>query len=87
MCTDCIQLEGENNPSNRSRKEIGIAKISLTIAVVFIVCHSIKWIPNIHEIIMVRNRIYYLIKKCNTYLEYLSLFFIKLKNFENVFSI
>ena len=68
MCTDCTYLEGENNPSNRSRKEMGIAKISLTIAVVFIVCHSIKWIPNIHEIIMVRNRFYYLIKKCNNYI-------------------
>ena len=40
--------------SNRRGKEIAIAKLGLIIAVVFILCHSIKWIPNIHEILMVR---------------------------------
>jgi len=39
--------------SNRRGKEIAIAKLGLIIAVVFILCHSIKWIPNIHEILMV----------------------------------
>ena len=42
-----------DHPSNRKRKEMAIAKLSLTIAVIFILCHSVKWIPNIHEIIMV----------------------------------
>ena len=32
---------------------MAIAKLSLTIAVIFILCHSVKWIPNLHEIIMV----------------------------------
>jgi len=43
-----------NSPtiSSRKRKELGVAKISLTIAMIFILCHFVKWIPNIHEMIM-----------------------------------
>ena len=40
--------------SNKQRTEIGTAKISLIIALVFIMCHLVKWVPNMHEIIMVR---------------------------------
>ena len=40
--------------SNQQRTEIGTAKISLIIALVFIMCHLVKWVPNMHEIIMVR---------------------------------
>ena len=36
-----------------SGKETAIAKISLTIAIVYIICHSVKMIPNMHEIILV----------------------------------
>ena len=43
---------GENNTS-QTNKELGTAKISLIIALVFITCHLVKWVPNIHEIIMV----------------------------------
>ena len=38
-----------------SGKETAIAKISLTIAIVYIICHSVKMIPNMHEIILVSN--------------------------------
>ena len=41
--------------STTSRRDIVVAKMSLTINIVFIFCHSIKWIANIHEIIMVRK--------------------------------
>ena len=43
-----------DQPSSRRKREIDIAKLSLTLAVIFILCHSVKWVPNIHEIIMVR---------------------------------
>ena len=48
-----------NSPtmSSRKRKELGVAKISLIIAMIFILCHFVKWIPNIHEMIMVMNTI------------------------------
>ena len=41
------------NDSNR-RKEIVLSKVSLAIVFVFIVCHSIKWIPNIYELLQVK---------------------------------
>ena len=34
-------------------KEITLAKISLAIAIVFIVSHSVKWIPNFYELVYV----------------------------------
>ena len=37
------------------RKNIVLSKVSLAIVFVFIVCHSIKWIPNIYEYTKVRN--------------------------------
>ena len=49
-----IFKRGENN-SSQNNKEIGTAKISLIIALVFITCHLVKWVPNIHEIVMVRK--------------------------------
>jgi hypothetical protein len=32
---------------------VNLAKISLGIVFVFIVCHSLKWIPNIYELMQV----------------------------------
>ena len=31
------------------KSEVALAKVSLTIVLIFILCHSIKWIPNIYE--------------------------------------
>ena len=53
----CISLQ--NNPdgiiSNQSihnkKNEIALAKVSLTIVLIFILCHSVKWIPNIYEVV------------------------------------
>ena len=37
------------------QKDLALAKVSLAIVFVFIVCHSVKWIPNIYELLQVRN--------------------------------
>lgn len=43
------------NENKRQRKvklsEIMLAKVSLVIVFIFIICHSIKWIPNIYELV------------------------------------
>ena len=33
------------------KNEVALAKVSLTIVLIFILCHSIKWIPNIYELL------------------------------------
>ena len=44
-------------PDGRNRKkDIILCKVSLAIVFVFIVCHSIKWIPNIYELLQVCNQ-------------------------------
>lgn len=45
-----------DNSNGRNDREVNKAKISLSIAIGFIICHSVKWITNILEIKMV---IYY----------------------------
>jgi hypothetical protein len=32
------------------KKDVGMAKVSLVIVFIFIICHSVKWIPNIYEL-------------------------------------
>ena len=45
---------GNNGAGGSTRqKEITLAKISLAIAIVFIVSHSVKWIPNFYELVYV----------------------------------
>ncbi len=44
---------GPESTANR-RRDLGLAKVSLAIVFVFIVCHSIKWIPNVYELVEVR---------------------------------
>ena len=43
-------------------KEITLAKISLAIAIVFIVSHSVKWIPNFYELVYVSAQNFHLIR-------------------------
>ena len=45
---------GPESASNR-RASLVMAQVSLAIVFVFIVCHSIKWIPNVYELLQVRN--------------------------------
>ena len=50
-------------PDGRNRKkDIILCKVSLAIVFVFIVCHSIKWIPNIYELLQVCNHSSYVFK-------------------------
>ena len=35
------------------KKEIVLAQVSLVMVLMFILCHSIKWIPNIYELLQV----------------------------------
>ena len=42
-------IAGPGSPSNRG-KDIVLAKVSLAIVFVFILCHSVKWIPNVYEL-------------------------------------
>ena len=37
--------------TSNKRNEVALAKVSLTIVLIFILCHSIKWIPNIYEVV------------------------------------
>lgn len=43
---------GPDGAANR-RRDLILAKVSLAIVFVFIICHSIKWIPNIYELMQV----------------------------------
>ena len=36
--------------SQSKKSEIALAKVSLAIVFVFILCHSVKWIPNLYEL-------------------------------------
>ena len=40
----------QQQPSSK-KNEIALAKVSLTIVFIFILCHSVKWIPNIYELV------------------------------------
>ena len=40
----------------KRKRNLVLAQVSLGIAFVFIMCHSIKWIPNIYELLQVCNK-------------------------------
>lgn len=54
----CQYLNHQDNANTNAAagtgREVLMAKISLAIVFVFIFTHSIKWIPNIQESLMVR---------------------------------
>ena len=37
--------------NSTKKNEIALAKVGLTIVLIFILCHSVKWIPNIYELV------------------------------------
>ena len=43
-------MHGEPGSSTK-KNEIALAKVGLTIVLIFILCHSVKWIPNIYELV------------------------------------
>ena len=45
-----------NGPASASKKnEIALAKVSLMIVFIFILCHSVRWIPNVYELIRISH--------------------------------
>jgi len=49
---DSSNVTSTNHLSSK-KKEMALAKVSLTIVFIFILCHSVKWIPNIFELLRV----------------------------------
>lgn len=43
-------LASDHNGHHEKKNEIALAKVSLSIVFVFILCHSVKWIPNLFEL-------------------------------------
>ena len=54
---NAVTNQHASSRSHGQRKEVVLAKVSLAIVVVFIICHSVKWIPNIYELLHVSNYI------------------------------
>ena len=36
--------------SDAKKNEIALAKVSMAIVFIFILCHSVRWIPNVYEL-------------------------------------
>ena len=55
------RLRIHHHPSQMRKREnkVALAKVSLAIVFIFIICHSIKWIPNIYEFYWVRILVYF----------------------------
>ncbi len=58
MLHNLVKQYRSSNAANLTlcnQKEIALAKVSLTIVIIFIVCHSVKWIPNLYELARLAN--------------------------------
>lgn len=44
-------VPSDQQNSATKKNEIALAKVGLTIVLIFILCHSVKWIPNIYELV------------------------------------
>ena len=42
-----------NSLSSSKKNEIALAKVSLAIVLIFILCHSVRWIPNVYELVRI----------------------------------
>ncbi len=45
-----VSSSSSDLPQPRKKVEVALAKVSLSIVIVFILCHSVKWIPNLYEL-------------------------------------
>ena len=45
-----IPANDKSGDAKLRKKDVRMAKVSLGIVFVFVVCHSIKWVPNIYEL-------------------------------------
>ena len=57
---------GPSLSSGHHKKEMVLAQVSLFMVLVFIICHSIKWVPNIYELFQVGHLLSYLLPICVT---------------------
>jgi len=46
--------QSNSSHSSSQKKEVILAQVSLLMAIVFITCHSFKWIPNVYELLQVK---------------------------------
>ena len=49
-----IPSQNMNNHSSFRRREVNLARVSLYIVVIFIVCHGVRIFPNMFEMVQVR---------------------------------
>jgi hypothetical protein len=50
-CSSVVASQPAAFQSSSKKNEMLLAKVSLTIVFIFILCHSVKWIPNIFELL------------------------------------
>ena len=51
--TSITLIERRNSLSASKKNEIALAKVSLAIVLIFILCHSVRWIPNVYELVRI----------------------------------
>ena len=64
----------QHGADERRQAQVHMAKVSIIIVAIFIVCHSIKWVPNIYEMIFVStsemmHSLKYYLKNLSTIIE------------------
>ena len=45
--------ERRSSLSSSKKNEIALAKVSMAIVLIFIICHSVRWIPNVYELVRI----------------------------------
>ena len=54
FCATSISInERRSSLSSSKKNEIALAKVSLAIVLIFILCHSVRWIPNVYELVRI----------------------------------
>ena len=54
FCSTSVSLHDRRSSLSSSKKnEIALAKVSLAIVLIFILCHSVRWIPNVYELVRI----------------------------------
>ena len=54
FCATSISINERHSSLSSSKKnEIALAKVSLALVLIFILCHSVRWIPNVYELVRI----------------------------------
>ena len=51
--TSISATEGQSTQSSSKKNEIALAKVSVAIVIIFVLCHSVRWIPNVYELVRI----------------------------------